>query len=304
MPKSQVFTENFLRGLVTTASEDALPFPGFKTFQDIRVSEGDAKRRKGIVRLARASSDNKSLTLTSASSQYVAIPVDTRVWRLGTQFTIEGVVKPTVVTGTRTIVYAGVTTPSVVIDFTATTLRLRVWESDATLRTLSITAAANETHEFQFKRDGATLSVSLYRDGSSAVNTGSLTMDATNLLRSPVGEVRLGRDSSTNYFDGQLDILRSFGIARADYLDGLLRFADPRAGYVLSDYDFKVTADDIIVDRSRFQNHGETSASPTSTTALGFQTSQGELIHGYTTRSGEKRILYVAGGLVHDVDVV
>ena len=298
MSKRQIVTANFLRGLQDTAQEDGLPYPGWSKFFDLRVSEGGARRRLGLARVARATTDNKSLDFVAATSHYVDIPMDTRVWALGPQFTIEGLVKLDAVSGTLTYLYAGVTTLSVVIDTASSKLRLRVWDSAASTTTLASTDdLTTSATPFQIVRDGASLTMRL---NNSATAGGTATMSATLSLRTPSGAVRLCRDTSTNYLDGQYDYLRVLKVVRANHRDAWLRFPDPRAPYVLADYDFNQTAVGHIVDRSAFGNTGRVFNAPSVATALCAQTDPVSLIHSYRTRSGERRVLVVAGNNLYN----
>jgi len=284
-------TVNFNRGLQDTHIEDALGFPGWSKFHDVRVSEGGAKRRKGIARLARSGTNIKSLT-HNGINRLTSYPVDARVITLmGTKFTLEGLIDPNAVATTAIWEY-GSTTLSFSIDTSSSKLRVRIWDSAASLTTLTSTDnVPTSAVSFQIVRDGATLTLRI--DGVE--DTGAAkTMHATNALRTPVGSVRMGYDGS-NYFDGEFDYFRIFSVARTNHNDDRLRFPDPRASYVLYDADFKATAELHIIDRSRFGNTGLHSGSASQATALAHQTSPVTLIHHTETRSGEGKLVTIAG---------
>lgn len=290
----QILTTNFLRALQDTANEDGLGFPGFTKFHDIRVSEGGAKRRKGMAPLDRAANNLKSIDL-NGSSQYIDIPLDTRPTTLmGTKFTIEGLIAPDVVTGTNPIIDWGVTTPAFLVDTASSKLRVRIWDSSAALTTLTSSSdLPTTTVSFQVVRDGASLTL---RMDNVVEDTG--TMDATKLLRTPVGNIRLGYDG-TDFFNGKLDYIRLLGVVRSDHIDDRLRFPDPRCQYVLYDADFNLTSDGHCIDRSRFGNTGLQVNSPSETTALAHQTAPVMAIHHTETRSGEGKLVTVAGQFIY-----
>lgn len=294
--KRQVISANFMRGLVDTPDEDGLPFPSWTKFYDWRVSQGGAKRRKGLYKLARVTQTIEALTL-NGSSQYVTVPLDARpIAKMGTRFTIEGLVSPTAVTGTNPILDYGATTPSVVIDTASSKLRVRVWDSGDVLTTVSSTDnLPTTTTSFQLVRDGTALTLRLDNSVTSG-NTGTMSALA---LRTPVGDIQIGYDG-TDFFPGDIDYLRGFAAARSNHNDDLRRFADPLAEEVVFDWDFSVTANDLIYDRSRYGNTGATTGSPSSTTALAGQFAPVQGIHHLRNRSGEGRVLIVAGKSIYE----
>ena len=68
MAKGYPQNQNFSRGLQTKAVEDGQPLPDFQTFANVRVSDGSASARKGMVRVARGSSVIEALDFVAASS--------------------------------------------------------------------------------------------------------------------------------------------------------------------------------------------------------------------------------------------
>lgn len=296
MARGQVFTDNFLRGLQTTAHEDGLPFPGFSVFENARVSDGRLRRRSGMALAGAFGNDNGSLDFDAASSEYILIPVDTRVWALPVTFTLEVLVAPDVVTGTRPVLYAGATTPSLVVDTDGSSnWRVRFWDSSATLTTLTA-AAATTDRRLQVVRDDTTLTLRI--DGTDA---DSDAVAAGLSSRTPAGNVLIASDG-TNYYDGKIDYLRLFGIARTHQRDGFQRFPDPRCSYCLADYGMEANANDIVRDRSRLGNHGKAQNTPTAAAALCDPAAPVRAIRHYQDQ-GRGRLLVVAGGRVHVVSV-
>ena len=153
MPNAKVYP---LHGLNTKANEDGLSEPEATIAQNCRFGGGGFERRAGSVRVLLATSTEKSMDFDASSSEYVAAPIDVRAWTLGTKFTIEVCVSPDIATGARTVFYAGDTTPSVVLDTNSSSWRWRIWDSAATLTTVTVGAVtAGSTQTVQLLRDGA-----------------------------------------------------------------------------------------------------------------------------------------------------
>ncbi len=259
MAKRFLETSDFSAGLNSKVNEDGLDLgEGFQTFQNVRVSKGVAEARARFARVAVCGNDNQALSFDGVAD-YVAAAIDTRVWALGRQFTVEGCADVTDKTAANTILYVGVTTPSIVVDTSSSKLRVRIWGSAATLTTVTSTADCPEgtTFTWQIVRDGASLTL---RVDNASDGTG--TMSATNVLRDPVGDLRIARDSGTVYTDVTVDYLRAFNVARANHNDRLVRFPDPKASIVICDYDMRLRTGDVVFDRSQYENHGEAFSSP------------------------------------------
>lgn len=302
MSDRQIVTWRLDSGLLTTPLDDGHPFPdGFREYQNLRSSRGGAKRRPGTALVAKTGSDNAALDFNDGDSEYVSVTASTgtlaSVWTLGRKFTLEALVELDDTTGTQTILYAGATTPSVALDMTGGNFRARVWDSGATLTTLSVSATTSVAH-LKLERDGADVTFSV--NGTEDTDT----MSATNLLRAPVGDLRIGRGASTDYLDGTIDYLRLFDIVRGSTGDGHMRFPDPYlCRYVLADYSMEADSDDIVWDRSRYENHGVAQNSPSSVTALSVQTSPVHLIHDWVDENETQRVAVFAGGRCYLEDV-
>lgn len=287
-----------LHGLNTRANEDGLPEPEATVAQNLRFGSGGMERRPGSVRVLVATSTEKSMDFDSASSEYVAVPIDTRVWTLGLKFTIEVCVAADIATGARTVFYAGVTTPSIVLDTNSSSWRWRIWDSAGTLSTVTVGAVSTSaTQTIQLVRDGASLTSRL-----DNVAGGTGTMVATLLTRAPVGDLRFARDDSTNYYDGKIDYIRGRSIVRADHNDRLVRFPDPKAETVLFDYGGP-SSGTTVYDASRFENHGEAFNTPTVATTLCRNPAPIRAISAYTDFNRKKRVLVQAGSALYDVQV-
>lgn len=279
------------------ASEDGLALPELRACQNVRFL-GGPRRRRGMAAVAAAASDARCMDFDAASTEYVTVPIDIPLWTMGTKFTIEVCVKPDIVTGTRVVFYAGGTTPAMALDTASSNWRWRVWDSGGTLTTVTVGAAtADALTRIQLIRDGAGLTTRL-----DNVAGGTGTMSATNTLRPPVGALLIGYDG-TNLYDGEIDYLRGFALVKADHNDALIRFGNPRADFVMFDYDFNADANGVVFDRSLHENHGEAQNTPTEATSLCHNPSPIRAIAAGTTWTGYKRVLVIAGAIPYIVPV-
>ena len=170
--------------------------------------------------------------------------------------------------------------------------RVRFWDSAAALTTLTTSADALESAtSLQIVRDGSSL---LLRVDNGTETTGSV--DATNLSRAPVGNLRIGRGASTDYMDGDLDYIRMFSYARSAHPDSRLRLPQSRSPAVLCNYDFKMEDSLYVQDRSRFENTVGVFNSPTAATALAIQSPGVDGIRMYRDADNAKQMLVCHGG--------
>jgi len=286
-----------VHGLNTRANEDGLPEPEATIAQNLRFGSGGFERRPGSVRVLVATSTEKAMDFDAASSEYVAVPIDTRVWTLGLKFTIEVCVAPDIATGARTVFYAGVTTPSIVLDTDSSSWRWRIWDSAGTLSTVTVGAVTLATNTIQLVRDGATLTSRL-----NNVAGGTGTMVATLLTRAPVGDLRFARNDGTDYYDGDIDYIRGFAVARSNHNDRLVRFADPKCEYCLFDYGGPASGTQIT-DNSRWGNDGELLNTPAVSSTLCHNPAPVRAISAYTNHNRQKRVLIQAGSALYDTPV-
>jgi len=249
-------------GLNTKANETGLDPMDCTALQDMRVVGKDLIQRLGIVRVGQVGGTAKGMDF-DGTNQSASCAVDTRIWTLGLNWTLEVGIEPDVTTGTQGILSVGSTTPNLILDITGGNLRLRVIDSGATTTTITVGAAAASVQTVQVTRDGATVSTRL--NNGTAV-TGS--MSATNLLRAPVGSLRVALDDGANYYNGTVDYVRLYSYTKSNHNDRLIRNPAPRAEYVLADYDFNESAGGLIYDRSRYDNHLITANAPSEVTSL------------------------------------
>lgn len=267
-------------------------------FTDLRVLGKDALRRDGIVRVGRVTGNASALDFVAADSEHIAIPIDTRVWALGKQFTIEVAVELDGTGDNQAVFYAGATTPTMALDTLSGNWRWRVWDSAATLTTVTVGTATTSTQTIQLIRDGASLTSRL---DNVAGGTGS--MSATLSTRTPVGDLRIARNGGSDYLDGTIDYVRGFGKVKADHNDRLVRCVDPCASYCLFDYDGNVDANAVYYDRSVYENHGTATNSPTEIATLCHNPAPVRALAMFTSETNQKYIYVEAGGAAYMVPV-
>ena len=285
-------------GLNTKAQTTGLPLLECVALQDMRVVGTDLVQRLGIVRTAQFTGNAKAMDF-NGTDEYLSNAIDTRVWALGMYWTVEVAVELDVTTGTQGILTAGHTTPSLILDMTSTNIRCRVWDSAGTATTITVGAASTSVQTVQVTRSAGTISTRL--NNGTAV-TGSI--DSTKVCRTPVGDLRVALDDTTNYMNGTVDYVRAFAYTKTDHNDRLVRHPAPRAGYVLADYDMNGSAGGLVYDRSRYGNHLIAQNSPTEVTSLCHNPAPVRALGMVVDEvSNKKQMLVAAGGLYYLVTV-
>lgn len=299
MPSFRPVIRDFT-GLNTKGLEDGRRATEFVNLQNARLREGAIKRRPGSVRLDVAGTDAKAMDF-DGSTQEVTATVDPRVWALGTRFTIRLIFSPDATSTNDVIFRAGSATTATDLTFdNSNKLRWRVYDSDATLTTVTSTDnAPTSDATVLLTRDGATLSMSI---NAGTADTG--TMDASKSLRTPAGNLNIAAAGGANWFDGVIDSLDVFNRLLPTNTDRWMRWPDPFADPTcLASYDFNATSDGIVKDRSRFRNNGYTTGSPTEVTALAHNPAPVWAIAGYRNVGGERRVYVEAGGIPYIVEL-
>lgn len=284
-------------GLNTKAASTGLPVLDCVHLQDMRVVGRDLVERLGIYPVASFTGNASAVDFDAGSSESYSNTVDTRVWALGLYFTIEFLVEPDTTAGTQGLVCAGHTTPSFIADITGGNIRVRVWDSSGTSTSITVGAAATSVQSVQLTRSGATLSARL--NNGTAV-TGS--MSATLNLRTPAGDLRVGRDDGSNYYDGTFCYLRTYSVARSNHADRLVRMPCPRAEYVLADYDFNESSGGLAYDRSKYENNLIAQNTPTEIATLCHSAAPIRGLGMTVDENHRKQLLVMAGGKYYLAD--
>lgn len=286
-------------GLNTRAASTGLPLLECVTLQDMRVVGKDLIQRRGIYRVQQLAGTASAMDFVPGSSQYCTTATDVRVWTLGLRWTLEFAMELDTTSGTMGILTVGSGTPALIVDVTGGNIRLRVWDSAASSTTVTVGVAATSVQTVQVTRDGATLTTRL-NNGTAVTGT----MSATLNVRTPALELRVGRDDSTNYFDGTIDYVRLYSTVRANHADRLIRNPAPRSKHVLADYDFNISAGLLVYDRSRYGNHLVATNTPTEIATLCHNPAPIRgLSQGVDTVTNKKQLLALAGGACYVADL-
>lgn len=313
--RRQVYTDDFLRGLQTTRAAEGLPFPAFQYFSNVRVDEGVLKRRLGRVYIDTADSSQKAMAF-DGTKDYVYVP-----WHngntppLGVAFTVECAIRPDIWMADEHIVAFAHPTDYpfdiwVETDSAAVTTIRAEYNADtgaAVEVQSSATFSADDELAIQWIRDQSDLlTLNVYNKTTDVWTTD--THDASGTfagaaLTSPGSALYFGRTVAGGYYDGDIDYVRFFNIARTRKDDLWLRWPDPLCDYCVGDWDFKERTGDLVWDRSRFGHHGEMKGTPGEIASFTHATSPVQGIFPYTTRDGQQRIVVVAGGNVYDEEM-
>jgi hypothetical protein len=258
------------------------------------------ERRGGLRRIARVTSAAVATDLASASSHYISVPYDARVWALGTRFSIEGLVNADSLGATHYVLGRKNATPGVTIHYTSAnggSLIADVWDSGATQTTVTKTGvgAAGTLLAFRFTRNGSALSL-VVNDASAATGT----MSATLALRASTDDVLFGANGAgpSDFFDGKVDFLDLFSSVRTG-ASRYSRLVNPMAESVLASYAFERDGNGYLLDKSRFENHGTYENSAASgATALCDNHAPIQAIAPNRDRQGVRRVFVVANGRV------
>lgn len=276
-------------GLVTKPSSTGLQPLDLIALQDARIVGTDLVQRLGTVRVAQVTGNMSAVDFDGVNEHY-SNAVDTRPWTLGLYWTVEFLMEPDD-TDAQGIICVGSTTPAIIFDITSTNIRCRVWDSAGTSTTITVGAAAASVQSVQLTRSTSTLTTRL--NNGSAV-TGS--MSATLNCRTPVGDLRVGRDDGTAYMDGTFDYLRALSIVKSNHNDRLVRLPCPRAEYVLADYDFQESAANLAYDRSRYEAHLIAQNTPAEIATLCHNPAPVRVVSMMPDENDRKSLLVVAGG--------
>lgn len=292
----------FGKGLQTRASEDFQAPDEFRTFQNVRVKTGLAKRRKGSAYRAMAGHDRTALNFDPASSETVNVPLDTRVWALGLRWSLKILFKQddNPVGNEYLLGWAGAgvgpitvrlnSSRNVVVDF---------WDSTPTLTTLTSSTAltAGTAYPILITRNGATLTLYV----ANTAEASSTSVSSTLSGRTPTTNLTFAGHNAASYFDGDIDHATLYSSVLANNANGFIRCTDPLADDVLAHYTFEQTANAHVTDWSAWGNTGLGVNTPTTATALCLNPA---LVNGaafYKDSTGVGKAALLAGGRFYAV---
>lgn len=290
-------------GLNTSRIEQTSESAVLRVFKNVRSDQGGVVRRPGMVRIGRITPPSQCGDF-DGTNDILQFNGDTRIWPLGTRWTVEALCRPDALTGTHTILGGDAANAGLRIQMDTTgggRVLVTVRDSagtDVTLTVSGITTAV--VYAIQVVRDGASLTLRV--NGTEDTDT----MHATNVLGAQVSTaitgVTIGATAGASFFDGAIDFVRGFSTAKTHQRDGWRRLLDPYADDVLFDICTGTTSSRAR-DRSRYGNHASSSNLPTNTTALCVNPSPIQSIAQRTKANGARELVVVAGGGVYPVAV-
>ena len=288
------------RGLNTSQSEQSGSPGTYRVYQNARTSTGPTTVRDGMKRIASitAGSDANIIDFDGANDVVTFAGSTTwpEVWPLGTQWTVEFLCQADTLAA-DSYVFATHNSASVYgirVKQTATgTIVADVQDSANVVVTLTSPASygTGVVVAGQITRDGVSLTMRL--NNSTAV-TG--TMSATLLLRGQA--LGIGAQNTANFYDGRIEFVRGFNTVKTTQEMCWNRLVNPRAADVLFDYVTEIDAGTgFVLDRSRFENHGDIAGSPTTTsTLLGNNPAPVQGMGAMLDRNGRRRVIATVRG--------
>lgn len=288
VPRNQWF------GLNTKADEEGLPLAYAADAQNLRLHTGQPKPRRGRSRILRGGDNTAALDL-DGTNQHVIVNTPLSAWTLKKHWTFRCVIEPDVVSGSQYIVGWSNTTRPFILWLNGTALTFTVVDTaDAAVTLTSSALSADTVYGIQVARVGTALTMHV-----NGTLEDSDTMADLN-CKVPTGNLTIGGDQATNYFNGTVDMVELFDGSHLT-TDSLVRHGDPitcRAWY-----DFKSQGNSIVRDLSRFRNHGKTQNSPTEVTSIAHAHRPIRGLRPFVRRGGRKRVFFVAHNVPYICEV-
>jgi len=306
--KRPVPVYRFEKGLSTKHSEEGHVGPDeFETFQNVRVDSGGARRRGGIYRVTRCSTDHTSLDL-NGTNEYFDVPYDARVHQLGTAFSIEVCAVCDTITANHYLIgnAAGAVSPGFLcwVDSTGALHWKVITTGGGSVEVVSGAAAIVAGTAFVTKCVRRDTVLDIWLNGVSNLSNGTLVSGEKTVALSTA--LAFGQHNGASFFDGKIDYIRCHQRSETDQADGWVRHPDPRATYVLWDYtgEIDTTYGTIMRDRSRWENHAKGYNTPGTATGLTIREAGMQAMVPYLDRTGAQRLLVVNGGRIHLAKIV
>ena len=275
-----------------------------------------------------STNENDTALTFSGSAQY-AIGQDAPVFDLEANFTIQGWVFPTSVSGNRVIISKENSYRISIIDGKyVVSFSTNAVTPNWTFTPTSIPAIANEWHHFAVTRASGSTTMIFYLDGMSTAFANAIAADtdadaltgsvapANSSLPLTIGASTTNGSTFTNYFAGEIDNIAAFDAVRtpAQILSDSREYISPTATSLAYYYDFNEGTGSTLYNRasaSPVTGDLSTSGSPTwddlkvidTTTAPGYELvkfprSYITSIGGYRLPSDTRTVeaLIIAGG--------
>lgn len=277
MPRARLKIDNPLGGMNTSQSETGLPPTYFAMLRNARLNEKNIARRKGMKRvygeLECSSSCLRLDPCTYGDPSYVQIPLNTEVQTLGPRFTLDLAMRPDALGSPSDTCYVlgfdGRSTQPFTLTWDGNN-RVTFTLTDSNANTWTLTSA----HGFTVSGSASVVPVRVRREGTLLELLVAGTVEASrNDLTAGVGctapttDLLIGSVSTdTTMFCGDVDELRLFSAAIPDHQHAFTSWDSPRDPEMTAYYRFNpvynvdgtsdASADPIVIDDSRYGNHG------------------------------------------------
>lgn len=250
-------SRSFVQGQTDTPGEEALEFPNLVVVQNLDVSTGKAKRRKGHYVLGRPTLGGH-MYLDFNGGHVVFDTTDANMWTLGRYWTVDLGAGIDISGGAQGIwTWNHATDWPFEFTLSGTTLTVKAKTLGNAAVTLTATIADGTFYGIRLVRNN--LTVTLWVNGV-AVDTDVLE-DAVSQPTSALTSMYLGRDQTgANTYDGGVFYARVMSKTYSDHALCYQQHPWPRAKHVLFNVDGRVftipALGTAVLDSSRKQLHG------------------------------------------------
>lgn len=283
-------------GLNTSVPDESHDI-AFRTFQDVRTDSGSAKRRNGHVRVLRLASTDAIIDFDGTNDR-VDTPASAPIQTLGETFTLEWLCKADTLSGNHYVIgKSGASTVGISVRQTSSnTMVVVVTDSGANTATLTATGITTSIlAACQLVRSGANLTLTV----NGTAYTGTIASGTTVAFG---GKAAFGTDNGATFYDGRIEFVRGFSVARTSQMDGWSRLLNPRAPSVLFDYVLNETT--FVRDRSLYENSASVTGSPATTSSLLSNNPVPiQAIAQPQATDGTRKVYIVGAGVVYPVTV-
>lgn len=314
---------NFI-GLNTKSNEVGLPFGYFAEFDNIRTNEKSISRRKGLKRLVSSDCVGTAVsldpTLDSSSDSYIRIPLNTDIHKLGTQFTLDITIQGNEWAAATDPTYAhilgfedGPQPFSLFISnldgvyqivFRLIDENGTVWQLVST-DAFDLSPSSDNIIPIRIVRDGAKLEMRIPTAVENTVQCSINCLNPNVPCVTPthdliIGSIGSGTTPDATLFTGIVDEFRIF----SSVMDGFrycfnsfpdIRYPSLNAYYRFNNQGSNTAPSSLMIDDSRYGNHGEIQGSAEFVTGLIKELNAIEGITQYRLNDDTKIILFGVG---------
>ncbi len=321
MARGKVINDNMLGGLNSRANPTGLPVGYYTEVGNTRYVRGAPSRRKGAKRLdiinaAELGTDTDGALLLNPAggtdNTYVLIPLHD-VHILGPQFTLDITFSiEDLGTAPRYILaFNDLATPQPFNLYVGSDGVVTFTFTDEDSNTFSLNSGAyniGDVVQFRARRNGATLEMVI----DNAVVDVRSDLSATAYSVIPTGDLLIGAattDASAHTgFDGVVDEFRLWKIAVPGHQHSMVEYPHPRhpglvAHYRFDDSGLETGTPEIVLDDSKYGNHGLIYGTHSYTEPLVVRLNPIIGIHNYQNVRGNRKALIV-GGEFYTSDII